>query len=188
MSVVLVFTEQNDAMRPRMFRYPGLLLMLLLPLHAIAGQSPEAAVKAFYQWEIHGYSALRVDTLPRVRHLFTPELYELLIKNEHYEHACRALVPDGMKPWHIDGDLWYYHLHDGARSLEHARLRRSDGKRAEVDARLVYDESLKWTDTLVLRRIGGIWRIADIRFEQGGGVIERIRKSVGAQCGRDRSP
>jgi hypothetical protein len=189
MSVVLVFAEQNDAMRPRMFRYPGLLLMLLLPLHAIAGQqSPEAAVKAFYRWEIHGYSALRVDTLPRVRHLFTPELYELLIKNEHYEHACRALVPDGMKPWHIDGDLWYYHLHDGARSLEHARLRRSDGKRAEVDARLVYDESLKWTDTLVLRRIGGIWRIADIRFGQGGGVIERIRKSVGAQCGRDRSP
>lgn len=169
-----------------MIRRIALWLALLLSPSVLASQqSPEAAVKAFYQWEIHGHSALRVDTLPRVRHLFTPELFELLIENEHYEHACRALVPDDMKPWHIDGDLWYYHLHDGARSLENARLRRREGNRTEVDARLAYDESFKWTDTLVLRRIGGIWRIADIRFEQGGGVIERIRKSIAARCGRN---
>lgn len=172
-----------------MIRRLALWSMLLLPQQAIAGQqSPEAAVRAFYQWEIHGRSALRLDSLPRVRHLFTPERHASLVANAHYEAACRALVPDDIKPWHLEGDLWYYHMDDGARSLESVRLRERTGNRAEVDARLVYDETFKWTDTVVLRRVGGTWRIADIRFEQGRGVIERLHKSAVARCGRNWSP
>lgn len=168
-----------------MIRYPGLLLMLMFPLHAIAGQqSPEAAVKAFYQWEIHGRSGLRLDTFPRTRHLFTPELYDLIVAIMRYEDACTALVPEDIKPFILDGDPWYYHSQDGANELEQARVRSKQGDRAEVEARLAYDASYKWTDTVIVRRIDGTWRIADIRFEQGGGLIEGLRDFAAARCGK----
>lgn len=168
-----------------MFRYPGLLLMLLLPLHAIAGQqSPEAAVKAFYQWEIHGRSGLRLDTFPRTRHLFTPELYDLIVSIMRYEDACTALAPEDIKPWILDGDPWHYHSQDGANDLEQALVRSKQGDRAEVEARLAYDASFKWTDIVIARRSDGIWRVADIRFEQGGGLIEGLRDFAAARCGR----
>lgn len=168
-----------------MIQQLALWLMLMLPLQAIAAQqSPEAAVKAFYAWEIHGRSALRLYTLPKVRHLFTPELHALLEATVRYEQTCTALVPEDIKPWILDGDPWYYHMADGARALEDTRLRASNGTRAEVDARLAYDASFKWTDKLILRNVGHAWRVADIRFEQGGGLIERLKNFAAARCGR----
>lgn len=41
---------------------------------------------------------------------------------------------------------------------------------------------MKWTDTVLLRRESGQWRIVDIRFEQGGSLVQSLRAFVGLRC------
>jgi hypothetical protein len=47
---------------------------------------------------------------------------------------------------------------------------------------LAYDPSLRWTDTVILVKVGGAWRIANIRFEQGGSLIESLHAYVRHSC------
>lgn len=163
------------------------LLLLLFVLasslaHSSEAASPQEAVNAFYALEIHGPFSDDGRMLGNARHLVSKELDALLTATDRYQDACRALVPPDVKPWIIDADPWYFHSADGARAIEGTRLVSQGRTAALVAAKLAYDPSMRWTDTVVLVKEADAWRIANIRFEQGGGLIESLRSYISQSC------
>ena len=164
----------------------ALAFSLLVSSSALAGgsSSPEKTVNDFYTWEIHGPFGSDRRLLGPVRHLLTKELDALMTATDNYQDACRKLVPPDTKPWILDGDPWYYYSSDSARAIDGAELVVASENSARVAAHLRYDDEFKWTDTVVLSKSGNSWRIADIRFQQGGGLIQSLRAYFSRACGR----
>ncbi|CAN7500425.1 hypothetical protein LJR143_003289 [Pseudoxanthomonas sp. LjRoot143] len=162
------------------------LLALLLPMASFiqdaAAASPQDVVKEFYTREIHGPYSSDGRMLGNVRHLLSDELDALLTATDRYQAACTRLVPPGVKPWIIDGDPWYYYSSDGARSIDGTTLVSHGKTTAHVTAQLTYDSSMRWADTVTLVKAGDTWRIANIRFEQGGSLIKSLHTYIKHRC------
>lgn len=159
-----------------------LLLALASSAQGAEAANPQDVVKDFYTREIHGPFATDGRMLGNVRHLLSKELDALLTATDRYQDACTQLVPPDVKPWIIDADPWYYYSSDGANSIEGTSLVSRGTSAALVSAHLAYDPSLRWTDTVILVKVGESWRIANIRFEQGGSLIESLRAYIGRSC------
>ena len=128
--------------------------------------APNTAATRFYET----YLQLRVRGLPSARQrkllwpLLTPDLQRLLEAAQREQDRYTNEHPEDTPPW-CEGDL-FSSLFEGAQSF---RLGTADtrGNRAEVPAHLTYRDRkdvVRWTDTLVLERIGQSWRVFDIRF------------------------
>lgn len=159
-----------------------LLLALAPSAQGAEAANPQDVVKDFYTREIHGPFAADGQMLGNVRHLLSKELDALLTATDRYQDACTQVVPPDVKPWIIDADPWYYYSSDGANAIEGASLVSLGTSAALVSAQLAYDPSLRWTDTVVLVKVGDAWRIANIRFEQGGSLIQSLRAYIGHSC------
>jgi hypothetical protein len=168
--------------RDNMKHLAALLLAAASSTQAVEASPPQDVVREFYTREIHGPFADDGRMLGNVRHLLSNELDALLTATDRYQDACTALVPADVKPWIIDGDPWYYYSSDGARSIDGTTLVARGKSAALVAAQLAYDPDMRWTDTVTLMKVGDTWRIADIRFEQGGSLIKSLHSYVRHRC------
>jgi hypothetical protein len=139
---------------------------------AAFADDPAQVVRDFYRWEIHGKSGVTEELLRPVRPLLSDKLHAALVAVARQEAACARVTPAGMKPYIIDGDVWYYFQSDGAQELL-STAAHTTRNAALVDARLRHTD-LTWTDTVLLARESGRWVIADIRFEQGGSLTAAL--------------
>jgi hypothetical protein len=153
-----------------------LLALSLAPWSATAfAATPEQVTRDFYQWAIHGQSGHRDEAgLQPVKSLLSHKLYFALAAVAQQEEICESVVPTDTKPFIIDGDPWYFYQQDGAKKLVSTAAHAGAPDAIKVDARLRYDASMEWTDTVVLANESGRWVIADIRFEQGGSLTQAL--------------
>ena len=160
-------------------------MLAVFSANALGAQpsGPERVVAAFYESKKYGEFGTDKYTLGPVRQLLTNELDALMSATDVYQNACRKPVPPNTKPWILDGTPWFYHSADGAKSMDGTKLLSQTSTTARVSANLSYDE-YKWTDTVLLIKVNGAWRIADIRFQQGGGLINSLRGFIRRSCGR----
>ena len=134
-----------------------------------ADQAQDAAA-AFYR----SYLALRKSGGPsgipgeaqlvRLAPLITSELRELFGAALQEQKRCAKQFPGDKPPW-IEGDIYSSNF-EGFTSYSAANSRPRKGGR-EVVIRFTYAEgkdSVKWSDTLVLRNEAGRWLVDDIFY------------------------
>lgn len=144
-----------------------LLLLMLAPSSTSAQSTPRAAARQFYST----YLKLKVRGLPNTtqRKMLWPllalDLRQMFDAAEGEQTKFSLEHPDEKPPW-SEGDL-FSSLFEGAQSFTMGAPR-IDGDRAEVPINLVFkdkEDTARWTDTLILTRITGRWRVWDIRFD-----------------------
>lgn len=132
-----------------------------------AGETdPERAVQAFYDI----LRNQKVDGLPKGKALdelaprMTPELAGLIREAVRVQAELQKTHPDEKPPW-IEGDL-FGSLFEGA--TRHAVGNAvTNGDRAEVPVAMEFTaetETVRWTDTVLLRRSGEQWLVDDVRY------------------------
>ena len=145
--------------------------------------SPTKVTRNFYA----KYITLKMSGLPtndQVREIspfVSDKIKDLIAADRRKQVAFLKKHPDEKPPW-IEGDL-FSSLSEGADSYKVGSARKS-GNTAEVDVHLSYGEgsqSEKWTDTAVLKLIGGRWVIDNILFKgkwqsrSAGSLIKALR-------------
>lgn len=159
------------------------MTLALAPAASAANAAPPQQVVAdFYAWDIDRPPSTDPALLGPVRHLLSKELAALAAATDVYQAACDPLSPPGDKPWMLDADPWHADV-DGALAADGIKVVAVGNTAAKVAVTLSYDPA-HWTDTVILVRQDGAWRIADIRFEQGGGLVDSLGHFIRASCGR----
>ena len=151
---------------------PILLLLLLIACQPLSSAQPAtASVKTTADEFYRTYIKLQIRGLPSDEELkmLSPILSPSLVKL--FENAARIKAkyiqdnPDEKPPWH-DGDL-FTSLFEGAQSFK-VGTPRVRGTRSEVPIELAFSgggATTRWSDTLVLVREKGRWKVWDILFK-----------------------
>jgi len=154
----------------------GLTVALLLASSVLASaqrpttqrvpNSPGTAVIKFYSALIKQ----KVSGLPTAKQrpaiwpLLTEDLKALLDAAQREQDAFIEANPDEKPPF-IEGDL-FSSLFEGAQSFELGQTSLHD-RQAIVPVMFTYSDgarTTKWTDTVVLMKSGGAWKIWDVRY------------------------
>jgi hypothetical protein len=133
---------------------------------APASDTPAAVVERFYAMHLAESGAGLPDArrMPAYRAFLTKALLVRIARAQQAQQAYLLAHPGDKPPW-IEGAL-FASLFEG---YTHARVLTvaSEGDRASVPVEFVYDRGAgrtQWTDTVLLRREDGAWRIDDVEF------------------------
>lgn len=169
-----------------LFRFflPGIFGFLAFAGAVQAAETdPARAAQHFYDT----LRAQRVEGLPKDKvlddlvPLMTPELVQLIQEAARIQAVFIKNNPDEKPPW-IEGDL-FGSLFEGAQQHTIGNALAKEGW-AEVPVTMVYSsggESVRWTDTLILRRSPQGWLVDDVRyggdwpFAAKGTLVEALR-------------
>jgi hypothetical protein len=152
------------------FAAAGLALLLVScvsPSPDLAGQSPSAVTRGFYQ----SYLKLGMSGLPdkaqsrQISPYLGADLRKAIAEAQKTQDLAIKHAPDEKPPW-SEGDL-FSSLFEGAQQFE-VRSEMIKGPRAEVQVQLRNTEGTpptRWTDVAVLQKEGDTWVITDIQFK-----------------------
>ncbi|MEJ7807507.1 MAG: hypothetical protein WKG03_16480 [Telluria sp.] len=158
-----------------------LATMLFCGGAAAAPASPAFAAAAFYDRFIHlSDKHYGRPYFERVADLVTPELLALLKAQDKHEQYCVKLAPPDIKPHIIDQNPFFL-APDGIAQFLGTRRSSLTGRTAKVVAHLG-DGYVTWHDTVMLRRLEGRWRVADIVWGGGGALSQRLESFVQYRC------
>jgi hypothetical protein len=163
-------------------KHPRRLLAALLVLatsSASGSEPPTRTVEHFYAWAIRPSLADRGRGLAPARQFLGQELFAALELQRAYEKACSRLVPPDVKPYMLDQSPFFL-WPDKAKSLQSAKAT-IKGDTALILAELSYDD-LRWTDTVVLRRVDSHWAIVNIEWQEGGSLTKRLVEFASHRC------
>lgn len=142
------------------------ILLVLIPTTVCAQQQkPEVFARRFYQ----KYLELNVRALPDEKELkllspyLSEDLHKLFEKAQLEQKRFIKENPVDMKPPWIEGDM-FTSLFEGAQSFKVGKVK-TRGAYTEVNVKLEYKENgekSQWSDTLVLVKTKGGWRVWDI--------------------------
>lgn len=163
----------------RNLRYLAVALLVVSHSAASGAESPARTVESFYAWAIRPAPEDQGHGLAPARPFLGPELLLALEAQRNYEKACARLVPADVKPHMLDQSPFFL-WPDGATSLEATRTV-ARGNVSRVFAQLAYD-SLRWTDTVVLRRENDRWVILDIEWQGGESLTKRLVDFASHRC------
>jgi hypothetical protein len=149
----------------------------------VDGIVPQAVVEYFYD----KYLQLKIRGLPDkdqaydLSRYFTAQIYNLFKVDLKKQAEFIKKHPDEKPPW-IEGDI-FTSLFEGATSFRMGKIR-VRGAAREVDVKFEYSkgaEKSKWTDTVILQKVGKRWRISNIifkgkwQFKSGSSLLDVLR-------------
>jgi hypothetical protein len=154
-----------------------------LAVPTASAQSAAATTEGFYA----KLAELRVRGLPTHKELallapyLDPQIVSLVKRDRRKQAAFVKRYPDEKPPW-IEGDL-FSSLFEGTSTYKVGRERMVSGSR-HVDVDLSYTgdgQTSRWTDTAVLKKIAGKWRITNIlyngkwQFKNGSSLLKVLK-------------
>ena len=166
-----------------MKKYLPLLFFVLLMFVPAAVFSQTTTAKNFYA----KYMELKIRGLPDTDQLkaispyFANEVINKIKADLKTQDRFIKKHPDEKPPWN-EGDL-FSSLFEGATAYK-VGATRVTGSTAQVDVRLTNSEGTpktSWTDTALLKKIGGHWVITNIlfkgkwQFKSGGSLLKALK-------------
>lgn len=146
--------------------------------------TPDEVLRLFYRWKLTP-AAPRSTPYEGADAWLGTELFAALEAQRAYERECARLVPPDVKPYMFDADVLMRWSADGADRVEGWNLRvAGDVAIADVAVALDgFDEVYRGVDHVLMARRGDTWRIVDIRWDDGDGVVARLRNfASGTVC------
>ena len=160
-------------------RRPGSLWVVLLaalPWAATASGPREVAVRFYAAVQMAEPDDARIGAL------LGPELRAAVAAQRVHEQACSVLAAPGEKPHMLDQSLYLW-APDRPSSVEVGMPSGSGGDAAWIDVQMSVADS-HWRDRVLLRRQGKAWQIVEIRWGQGGTLVQRLKEFSVQRCVR----
>lgn len=163
-----------------LLRYCLVILAWPAPVLAHGQQQPSELVVEFYRKVLHPTKQeIASPRFSTIRPYLGKDLAHALDAFDAYEKTCARIVPRDVKPHMVDQNL-FIQIPDGAKALR-TTSQQLHGKVARVSATLAYDD-LQWTDTVLLGKSRDQWVILDIKWQDGGSLIQRLVDFAGHRC------
>jgi len=153
-------------------RSPVLALFALMPL-AGAASEPHEVVTRFY----HGVRSPGAEGDARA--MLGDALGKAVDAQRGYEAACERLTLPGEKGHMLDQSPYLY-APDRPQSVT-VGMPRSNGDAVWLTVDMAVSGD-RWTDQVLLQKQGPAWKIMDIRWGQGGTLIQRLRQFSAMRC------
>ena len=121
------------------------------------------------------------DHLKEITPFLSRDVIAIIKRDQKKQDAFIKKHPDEKPPW-AEGDL-FSSLFEGRTSYGIGKSR-TKGSTVEVDVYLQFNgetNKVKWTDTVVLKKIGGKWLVTNIlfkgkwQFKSGGSLLQALK-------------